>query len=75
MSRLARFESYRFIGVRDTMRVYDCDDSEQFETLQELVSDGDLLNRNFLQALAPDTLTEAVNRGFRAPAGVSAGAG
>ena len=26
MARLKRFEDFRYVGVRDTMRVYDCDD-------------------------------------------------
>ncbi len=65
MSRLARFEDYRFIGVRDTMVVYDCDDSGQFDKLSQRVSEGDLLNRTLLQAFAPDSLEEAENRGFR----------
>src|SRR5690606_40742372 len=30
MARLKRFEDFRYVGVRDTMRVYDCDDPEQF---------------------------------------------
>ncbi len=65
MSRLARFEGYRFIGTRDTMRVYDCDDPDQFEDLTARVEEGDLLRGKQLQAFSPDTLTEAVNRGFR----------
>lgn len=73
MSRLARFDNYRFIGVRHTMRVYDCDDTDQFEALEGMVTLADLLKRNLLQAFAPDTLDEAVNRGFRAPVGNSPG--
>jgi hypothetical protein len=66
VSRLSRFEDYRFIGVRDTMVVYDCDDAEQFAELERRVTEEDLLGRNLLQAFAPDTLEEAENRGFRA---------
>ena len=55
------------------MRVYDCDDTDQFETLEGMVAEADLLKRNLLQAFAPDTLDEAVNRGFRAPVGNSPG--
>jgi hypothetical protein len=71
LSRLSRFEGYRFIGVRDTMRVYDCDDDEQFSELQGRVEEEDLGNRLLLQSFAPDTVVEARNRGFR-PATTSA---
>lgn len=64
MSRLARFEDYRFIGVRDTMRVYDSDSPEDFQALQDRVSDEGLLGRTLLQSFAPDTVEEARNRGF-----------
>lgn len=65
MGRLRRFEDHRFIGTRDDMRVHDCDDPDQFEELDRRVSEEDLLNRLQLQSFAPDTLEEAVNRGFR----------
>lgn len=70
MSRLARFESYRFIGTRDTMLVYDCDHEVQFEELREREASEDLSGRLLLQSFAPDTIAEARNRGFRpVPAG------
>lgn len=65
MNRLSRFEGYRFIGVRDTMLVYDCDNDDQFEELQQRVAEDDLSNRLLLQSFAPDSLVEARNRGFR----------
>ncbi len=65
MSRLARFEDYRFIGIRDTMRVYDCDDDDEYEVLESRVREEDLVDRKLLQSFAPDTLDEARNRGFR----------
>jgi hypothetical protein len=65
MSRLGRFEHYRYIGARDTMTFYDCDDQPQFEELAAKVEDEDLLGRNRLQAFAPDTAEEAANRGYR----------
>ena len=65
MSRLARFESYRYIGTRDTMNFYDCDDEQQFSELSERLVTEDLLGRNLLQAFAPDTPTEARNRSYR----------
>jgi hypothetical protein len=68
MSRLARFESFRFVGTRDSMRVYDCDEPAQFTALEERLNEDDLVNRKLVQSFAPDTLVEAANRGFR-PAG------
>ncbi|MFZ0624875.1 MAG: hypothetical protein WAN34_00095 [Acidimicrobiia bacterium] len=65
MSRLPRFEEYRFIGTRDDMRFYDCDDPDQFEALEGRVETSDLVERNGLQAFAPDTRVEAMNRSFR----------
>lgn len=65
MSRLSRFEDYRFIGTRDSMLVYDCDDAGQFVELEERMTEDDLLDRNLLQSFSPDTLDEAANRGFR----------
>lgn len=65
MSRLARFEDYRFIGLRDTMRVYDCDDPEQFEAVSGRVAGEGLISADQVQTFAPDELDEARNRGFR----------
>ncbi|WP_420613216.1 hypothetical protein [Candidatus Spongiisocius sp.] len=64
-SRLPRFEKSRFIGARDTMIVYDCDDAHQFARLETRLEDDGLLGRNLIQSFAPDTLAEARNRGFR----------
>lgn len=64
MSRLARFEDYRFIGTRDTMTAYDCDDPDQFDELASRAESEGLLTANMLQGFAPDTLDEARNRGF-----------
>ena len=64
MSRLARFGAYRFIGTRDTMLVYDCDNAEEFSELEERVAEDDLMNGLQLQSFAPDSLDEARNRGF-----------
>lgn len=63
MGRLRRFPDNRFVGLRDTMRVYDCDDEPQFEVLQtrsEQIGD-----RNLFQTFGPDSEVEARNRGFR----------
>lgn len=65
MSRLSRFPDYRYVGTRDTMRVYDCDDESQFEEVQRRVEEDDLVDRTLMQAFAPDTVDEARNRGFR----------
>lgn len=65
MGRLHRFEANRFLGTRDDMRVYDCDDPLQFEHLEGRAQTEDLVARNLILAIAPDTLEEARNRGFR----------
>ena len=64
MGRLKRFEDFRFVGTRDTMRVYDCDDKAQLKRLEVRVQREDLLRRDLLQAFGPDSLAEAANRGF-----------
>ena len=46
------------------MIVYDCDDPEQFDEIRLRVEEDDLLRNNMLQSFAPDSLTEAKNRGF-----------
>ncbi len=69
MPRLRRFEEHRFIGTRGDMRVYDCDDAEQFGILAARAEGEDLMGQNLISALAPDTLEEGRNRGFR-PVGV-----
>jgi len=66
MGRLRRFEENRFVGTRDDMRVYDCDDPNQLAALEARVEADDLLARNLISAIAPDTLAEARNRGYRA---------
>jgi hypothetical protein len=53
------------VGTRDTMRVYDSDDPDQFEHLEARVTNEDLVGLKLLQSFAPDTLDEARNRGFK----------
>lgn len=65
MGRLRRFEEHRYVGTRDTMIVYDCDDDAQFEELDARVSGEDMLDHKLLQSFGPDQLAEARNRGFR----------
>jgi hypothetical protein len=65
LGRLRRFPDNRIIGRRDLMIAYDCDDELQFEDLSAATEELALDQRNLLQAVAPDTLPEARNRGFR----------
>ena len=65
MARLRRLEASRFVGVRDTMIVYDCDDPDQLSLLESRIESDDLLGRKLVQTYGPDTLAEARNRGFR----------
>lgn len=65
MARLRRFEEHRWVGTRDDMRAYDCDDATQFETLAARVEGDGLLEADLLQSFAPDKASEARNRGFR----------
>ena len=67
MGRLRRFESHRWVGVRDTMTVYDCDDEAQFSVLSSRAADDDVVGRRMVQTFGPDTLAEARNRGFAPP--------
>jgi hypothetical protein len=66
MPRLRRFEEHRFVGTRDTMRVYDTDDAQQSEALASRIESDGLLERRLLQTFGPDTIFEAANRGFKA---------
>jgi hypothetical protein len=62
---VGRFEDHRFVGARDTMTVYDCDDEAEFEALESRVEADQLLDHRLLQTFGPDSLDEARNRGFR----------
>jgi len=64
MGRLRRFADFRYVGVRTTMTVYDCDDEDQFAELSGLVESENLVADNQLSSFAPDELSEARNRGF-----------
>ena len=64
MSRVKRFEEFRFVGVRDTMTVYDTDDADQTEALETRIDSDNMVSAKQLQAFGPDTLEEARNRGF-----------
>jgi hypothetical protein len=64
--RLPRFEEYRWVGTRDTMVAYDCDDPDQLAELKRKVERDDLYEFNQLQTFAPDQWPEVRNRGFTA---------
>ncbi len=64
MGRLRRYESHRYLGLRDTMLVYDCDDEVQFAEVERRASQTDLVKAKLVQTFAPDSLAEARNRGF-----------
>ncbi len=65
MSRVKRFEEFRFVGVRDTMTVYDTDDADQTEALQARIDSDNLVVSKQVQSFGPDTEEEARNRGFK----------
>ena len=67
MARLSAFADHRFVGTRDDMRFFDCDDPSQFAALSERVERELLVEANALQSFSPDVPAEARNRGFRAP--------
>jgi hypothetical protein len=64
MGRLRRFENNRFVGTRDDMIVYDCDDPAEYAILEGRVGRRDLVDNKMVQAFGPDSLPEARNRGF-----------
>jgi hypothetical protein len=65
MGRLKRFDDYRFLGRRDLMRLYDCDDPGQYAELKAAEDELGLMGANLIQTFAPDTSAEALSRGFR----------
>lgn len=71
MGRIKRFEEYQFLGTRDDMVVYDCDDEDQFAMLAAREESEGLVQQNLISAIAPPILAEAQNRGYR-PVVVSA---
>ncbi len=64
MGRLKKFDEYRFLGTRDDMVVYDCDDPVQFAVLEEREARERLVEKNLISAIAPATVAEARNRGY-----------
>ena len=59
MNRLNRFEHHRYVGIRKNMKVYDCDDEKQFESLNEYLKDYDYVSLNLVQSFSPDNIDEA----------------
>ena len=66
VARIKRFEEHRYLGTRDDMRVYDCDDSAQIDELNKRIESEDLVEAKVIQSFAPDRLSDARNRGFKA---------
>lgn len=46
------------------MKIYDCDNEDQFKAIETLQSEKDLVMSNKIQAFSPDSLEEGMNRGF-----------
>ena len=65
MKRLDRFEYSRFVGYRKNMKVYDCDNEEQFSKLTAIMENLDYIKLNLIQSFSPDNIDEAKNRGFK----------
>ena len=65
MGRLRRFPENRYLGLRDSMTVFDCDDEDQYASVSSAIEDDDLVTALGVQTFAPDSLAEARNRGFR----------
>lgn len=65
MARLSTFAEHRFIGTRDDMELFDCDNDDEYAVLSDRIEREDLVEHNGLQSFNPDTAAEARNRGFR----------
>lgn len=55
----------RFVGTRDDMVVYDCEDAGQLAALEERLVMEELVERGLVSTFGPDMLSEARNRGFK----------
>ena len=69
MPRLRRLELHRFVGLRDSLVVYDTDDVEQAAQLAARAGTDDVVSSLPVVTFGPDTLAEARNRGYRPPGG------
>ncbi len=63
MARLKGFEDHRYVGDKRTQIVYDVDEFDDQDRLNEL-----LASEQFI-CFAPDSLAEARNRGYRLASG------
>ncbi len=68
MNRLRAFPDRRFVGTRDDMVVYDCDDPAQYAVIEARIAADDLVRRRLVASFGPDTVAEAASRGFSPPA-------
>ena len=59
MERPGRYAEHRFIGDRRTQLVYDLDEFDDVEVIDEVVAS------ERVATFGPDTLAEARNRGYR----------
>ena len=59
MERPGKFEHFRWVGDKRTQVVYDVDELEEPDLIDELMAAGTFI------CFAPDTLAEARNRGYR----------
>jgi hypothetical protein len=59
VERLARFEEHRYVGDKRDQVVHDIDVCDRTEVIDEL------LRAEAFLCFAPDTLSEARNRGYR----------
>jgi hypothetical protein len=69
MERPTRFEHHRWLGDKRSQIVYDLDELDQPELIDELMASEAFLG------FAPDTLAEARNRGYRPYKGDGSGKG
>jgi hypothetical protein len=63
MSRPTRFEGFRYLGDKRTLRVYDLDAAERDPAVAAAIDE--VLAAESFAAFSPDTLAEARNRGYR----------
>ena len=59
MDRPGKFEHHRYLGDKRTQRVYDLDEFDNQEVIDELMASEQFTS------FGPDTLAEARNRGYR----------
>ncbi len=65
MSRIRRLEHHQFVGLRDTLALYDTDDPDQCALLRGLAGGAEVVAVLPVVTFAPDTAAEARSRGYR----------